>query len=46
MSKPAKGYPDSQPFNVGPRYNLTKKNAWWQHSPWHNNPVKSNKQKS
>lgn len=22
--------PHQQPFNVTPRYNLTKKNAWWQ----------------
>ena len=38
MSK-AKDYPHLQPFNVGARRNLTKKNAWWQHSPYHNNAV-------
>lgn len=39
MSKEAKGFPDSQPFNIGGRRNLTKKNSWWAHAPFHNNAV-------
>ena len=44
MSK-AKGYPDQQPFNIGGRRNLTKKNSWWQRNPPQNNtnPKKSDK---
>ena len=29
MSK-VKGFPGNQSFNVSPKRNLTKKNAWWQ----------------
>ena len=29
--------PHQQPFNINGRKNLTKKNAWWQHPPYHNN---------
>lgn len=35
----SKGAPNQQPFNVGARRNLTKKNSWWQHAPYHNNRV-------
>lgn len=30
-------YPHLQPFNVGGRRNLTKKNSWWATPPFHNN---------
>lgn len=29
--------PSNQPFNIHGRKNLYKKNAWWQHSPYHRN---------
>lgn len=33
----SKGAPNQQPFNVGARRNLTKKNSWWQKSVPENN---------
>lgn len=43
----AKGYPANQPFCIKGKKNLTKKNAWWQHEPYHNNGVnRSNKPKT
>lgn len=30
-------YPHMQPFNVDVIKNKTKRNAWWQHAPFHNN---------
>lgn len=35
MSK-AKEYPHTQPFNVTPRRNSTKKNSWWATPPYTN----------
>lgn len=32
-----KQYPHQQPFNIRGTKNKSKKHAWWQHSPFHNN---------
>lgn len=29
--------PSNQPFNIRGIKNLYKKNAWWQHAPFHRN---------
>lgn len=38
MSKASK-FPDSQPFNINGKKNLTKKNSWWASPPFNNNQV-------
>jgi hypothetical protein len=41
------GYPHMQPFNIeGVIKNKSKRKAWFQHPPYHNNRVKKEEKKN
>lgn len=45
MSKSvAERLPSNQPFNIKGIKNLYKKNAWWQHAPFHRNGKQTKKE--